>query len=167
MAIELVIGSGNGSGAIYEGNVVVGQEIMLAVVEIGQVIGQSVATDNIEGLSRLDPDAVSLYQYVPIYDDTTLVVVGFGWVHMGTWDDTNGYNNGLHLGRDKGNKGGLSAVLKLTRSTSPIIGCGNVSGVLVPGVPQDTTVFTGVFQQNSQFLNSLYAPVLVNHYIGR
>jgi hypothetical protein len=51
-------------------------------------------------------------------------------------------------------------------SGSQPVGGGNVSGAFIPGLTQDTADLATLFQEHAAFTNPLYAPVLVNHYIG-
>jgi hypothetical protein len=107
---------------------------------------------------------------VPIYDATTRAVVGFGYV--ATWSAEPDYYT-------RGPNGQIDYMtspwhLQMTRLPlgRQLVGYGNVSGVVVPGIPQDTgpqygTSFNTIFQENANSLiNPLYAPVLVNRYIG-
>ena len=70
--------------------------------------------------------------------------------------------------------------LSLDLSQAQPVGCGNVSGAFIPGLTIDTPYFSALFQlhagtpvtdQNGVVIDAgltspLYAPVLVNHYIG-
>ena len=56
--------------------------------------------------------------------------------------------------------------LSITVGPSGSVGSGNVSGIFVPGLTQDTTDFDSLFQAHANFSNPLYAPVLANRYIG-
>ena len=88
-------------------------------------------------------------QYVPVVDANN-TIIGFGYVRNWTWtaDATGG------------------GTLSITMGPSGSVGSGNVSGVFVPGLTQDTTDFVSLFQAHAKFTNPLYAPVLVNRFIG-
>ena len=129
------------------------------VIKIGQSINASVqsqAITNLENFVNIGSLPTSMHQYVPIYDGVanynrvSNVVVGFGFVQWYTYVD------------------GMRIVLHLSRAPqSQLVGYGNLSGVLVPGLPNpDTTDLNDVFHANATFLYPVYAPVLVNRRIG-
>ncbi len=137
-----------------------GQVIQLALIEIGQQVGKSITGQNAAWLSQYvaangtnpvnytGPTLLALSQYVPVVDSNN-TIIGFGYVQSWTWtgDATGG-------------------TLNLTIGPSGSVGCGNVSGAFVPVLTLDTTDFTTLFQEHATLSNPLYAPVLVNHYIG-
>ncbi len=144
-----------------------GQIIQPALVEIGQQIaaGKSVTPQDAAWLAQYvsangtnpanytGPTLLALSQYVPVVD-TNNTIIGFGYVQSWTWtEDATGATGGT-----------LS--ITMGPSGSQPVGYGNVSGAFVPGLTQDTTDFTTLFQEHATLNNPLYAPVLVNHYIG-
>jgi Flp pilus assembly protein TadG len=111
--------------------------------------------------------------YVPIYTTVSLggqscTIIGFGYLSAGQWAYT-----------PANQQAGQSAQLTIfpPRTLSPHVGSQNVSGTLVFALPasfsqQDvSTLFqlhagTATGASVTPLLNSAYAPVLVNHYIG-
>ncbi len=144
-----------------------GQVIQPALVEIGQQIaaGKSVAPQNAAWLSQYvsasgtkavnstGPTLLALSQYVPIVDPNN-TIIGFGYVQSWTFSPD-----------ETGATGGTLVITMAPPGSQPV-GSGNVSGAFVAGLPQDTTDFTTLFSEHVNFSNPLYAPVLVNHYIG-
>ncbi len=154
----------DGSIIVNGGTAAIGQTIIPSLLEIGQQIGgpsKSITTVDAAGLSSYyntlvatppsgytGPNLLALSQYVPLID-TNNTIIGFGYVQSWTW-------NGDATG----------GTLNITIGPSGSVGYGNVSGAFVPGLTQDTTDFTTLFNEHATFSNPLYAPVLVNHYIG-
>jgi hypothetical protein len=141
-----------------------GQVAQPALIEIGQQIGngKSIAAQDAAWLSQYvsangtnpanytGPTLLALSQYVPIVDANN-TIIGFGYVQSWNW-------NGSATG------GTLSVTMG--PSGSQPVGGGNVSGAFIPGLTQDTADLATLFQEHAAFTNPLYAPVLVNHYIG-
>ena len=116
------------------------------------MIGQRVGSSNIPPGNANEPQSGNL-AYVPIYDDIQDdvgntyygIVVGFGAVQ--SWQIAGNF-------------------VTFTALPSGRVGSCNVTGVLPPGLTMDTTAVSAVFRSHGTFQNPLYAPVLVNHYIG-
>ena len=141
----LAVGSGSGVPPL-------GQVMLPVLTEIGQ---QVAAAGNIAPLSNAAANS-TLYLYVPVYDGTIgngNTIIGFGLVQW-TWDAS-------------------SAAMTLTKGaagTRPV-GYGNLSGVLILGLPRDaagnvTVDPTALFAAHAALSSPLYSPVLVNRYIG-
>jgi hypothetical protein len=161
-------------GSIVAGGATVGFAIVPSLLEIGQQVEQvggpstSIASTNASGLSSyydtltVTPSGSSgqtllcLSQYVPLCD-ANFTVIGFGYVQSWTW---------------QGDASG--GTLTLTKGSSPQpVGYGNISAAIAPGLPQDAaaTNIATVFTEHEGLIDPIYAPVvyapvLVNHYIG-
>ena len=96
---------------------------------------------------------MALSQYVPLVD-TNNTIIGFGYVQSWTLtpDPT----------------GATGGTLSVTLGPSGSVGYGNLSGAYVRRDCRKTQPhFTTLFQGSTRHLdNPLFAPVLVNHYIG-
>ena len=114
--------------------------------------GNAATLTSVAGSPLYSP--INLYQYVPIYDEQRHRCSWFDYhrIRLRTVDSADGDN----LDADEGAIGTATG------------GLWNVSGAFIPGLPQDTTDYTDAVHhaRDRSPANPLYAPVLVNHYIG-
>jgi hypothetical protein len=132
-----------------------GPALSISNTSVVVMLGQRIGGPNVPGA---DPTVAQSggFAYVPVYDDITNgagntdygIVVGFGCVQSWTIS------------------GGANSSLSLTPTAAGQIGYGNVTGVLPAGLNMDTTAVSALFISHRTFSNPLYAPVLVDHYLG-
>jgi hypothetical protein len=152
------------------------------VVGIGQQVGgPNVPAGNagtlasIAGSSLYSPE--NLYRYVPVYNPGGAVapgsiIVGFGYVEWtwnassGTLTLTKGAFGPQPFGDGNPPDGPYPPRPRPGSPAAQPVGYGNVTGAFVRGLPLDSSDFDALFKANATFGSPLYAPVLVDHYIG-